>query len=203
MVPMRLELRRQPVTFTFVMSILTVNLKRHLTALGLAMWLCGPVLADDRTDQLFETLRNGPEEEAKRAARDIERSWARSGSASMDLLLKRGRDALEIGEISQAIDHLTALTDHAPMFAEGFHARAMAYFQADLYGPALDDLETALALNPDNYRAIYGLAVMFMELGDTRRAAQLFRRALSINPYLENATDALEHLKRDGIGRTL
>ncbi len=203
MVPKRLEMRRQPVTFTIVMSISSVNLKHTVTALGVALWLCGPVVADERTEQLFETLRTAPEEEARRAARDIERSWASSGSAAMDLLLKRGRDALEIGEIEQAIEHLTALTDHAPEFAEGFHTRAMAYFQADLFGPALDDLETTLALNPENYQAIYGLAVMFQELGDTGRAASLYRRALAINPHMDNAAEALERLKRDGIGITL
>lgn len=186
------------------MRILTVNLKRHLTALGLALWLAGPVFADERLDDLYETLRTAPEEEAKRAARDIERAWASSGSAAMDLLLKRGRDALEVGEFGQAIDHLTALTDHAPEFAEGYHTRAMAYFRADLYGPALDDLETALALNPENYQAIYGLAVLFQEFGDAPRAAELYQRALALNPHLDTATEALERLKRDGIvGRTL
>ena len=115
----------------------------------------------------------------------------------------RGRDALAVGEFATAIDHLTALTDHAPDFAEGFHARATAYYRADLYGPALDDLETALALNPDNFNAIFGLGVLFEELGDSRRAAELYRRVLTLNPHHENAEKALEQLKSEGIGRTL
>jgi len=121
----------------------------------------------------------------------------------MDLLLKRGREALAVGDFNVAIDHLTALTDHAPDFAEGYHLRATAYYRADLYGPALDDLETALALNPDNFNAIFGLGVLFQELGDSRRAAELFRRVLALNPHHENAEEALEQLKSSGIGRTL
>ncbi|MEH6647443.1 tetratricopeptide repeat protein [Sulfitobacter sp.] len=180
-----------------------VNLKHTVAAIGAVVLLCNPVFAQDRIDTLLETLRTAPAEQAQAAQRDVEREWARSGSASMDLLLKRGREALAVGELAVAIDHLTALTDHAPDFAEGYHARATAYYRADLYGPALDDLETALALNPDSYNAIFGLGVLFEELGDSRHAAQLYRRALAINPHHENAEKALEQLKTEGIGRTL
>lgn len=110
---------------------------------------------------------------------------------------------MEEGDYALAIEHLTALTDHAPQFAEGFHARAQAYFRAELYGPALDDLELALALNPQHFDAIFGLAVMVQEFGDPRRAADLYRRVLTIHPNHENAGKALSRLKRDGIGREL
>jgi len=180
-----------------------VNLKRTVAAIGAVVLLCNPAFAQDQIDTLLETLRTAPAEQAQAAQRDVEREWARSGSASMDLLLKRGREALAVGDFSVAIDHFTALTDHAPDFAEGYHARATAYYRADLYGPALDDLETALALNPDNYNAIFGLGVLFEELGDSRHAAQLYRRVLAINPHHENAEKALEQLKTEGIGRTL
>jgi tetratricopeptide (TPR) repeat protein len=111
--------------------------------------------------------------------------------------------SLKAGDFDLAIGHLTALTDHAPDFAEGFHMRAEAYFRANLFGPALDDLETTLALNPQHFDAIYGLGVMFQQFGDLRRAAELFRRVLTIHPNHENANEALSRLQRDGIGREL
>jgi tetratricopeptide (TPR) repeat protein len=187
------------------MGIKIVNLKHTVAALGCAVLLCGPVGAEQspKVAQLLESLRTATPEQAEGARRDLEREWSRSGSAAMDLLLKRGREALAVGDFNVAIDHLTALTDHAPDFAEGYHLRATAYYRADLYGPALDDLETALALNPDNFNAIFGLGVLFQELGDSRRAAELFRRVLALNPHHENAEEALEQLKSSGIGRTL
>lgn len=185
------------------MSINIVNLKHTVAALGAVVLLCNPAWGQAQVDDLLEKLRTAPAEQARSAERDVEREWSRSGSAAMDLLLKRGRDAMAVGEFDKAIDHFTALTDHAPEFAEGFHARATAYYRADLYGPALDDLETALALNPDNFNAIFGLAVLFEEFGDSRRAAQLYRRVLALNPHHENAQKALEQLKTKGIGRTL
>jgi len=71
----------------------------------------------------------------------------------MDLLLRRGRKALENEEIGVAIEHFTALTDHAPNFAEGWHGLARAYFAAELYGPCLDALGHVIDLNPNQYHA--------------------------------------------------
>lgn len=194
---------RQPVTFTVVMRILTVNLKHHLTAVAAGVLLCSTAFAGPAPEALLEQLRSATESEAPRVVRQLEVEWSKSGSAAMDLLLTRGRDALKAGNFPLAIEHLTALTDHAPDFAEGYHARAEAYFRADLYGPALDDLETTLALNPDQFDAIFGLAVMVHEFGDLRKAAILYRKVLALHPNHGNAVRALERLKRDGIGREL
>ena len=185
------------------MRILTVNLKRHLTALGPLVLLCGTSFAEPAGPDLLEQLKNAEGAEAARLHKEIEIVWSRSGSAAMDLLLMRGREAMEAEDFALAIEHLTALTDHAPDFAEGFHARAEAYFRADLYGPALDDLETALALDPTHYDAIFGLGVMFQEFGNLDRAARLYRKVLALHPNHANATQALERMKRDGIGREL
>tara|TARA_R110000787_G_scaffold162315_3_gene275704 strand:- start:551 stop:1057 length:507 start_codon:yes stop_codon:yes gene_type:complete len=159
--------------------------------------------AEMASPELLERLRSASEIDAPRVEREVETVWSRSGSAAMDLLLKRGRDAMEEGNMPLAIEHFTALTDHAPDFAEGYHMRAQAYFRANLYGPALDDLETTLSLNPDNYNAIFGFAILVQEFGDLRRAADLYRRVLAINPNHENAKSALSGLKRNGIGREL
>jgi tetratricopeptide (TPR) repeat protein len=185
------------------MRNLPVNLKRHLAALGTSVLLCSTSIADTATPELLDRLRNAQASEAVRLAREVELEWSKSGSAAMDLLLRRGREALSEGEFPLAVEHFTALTDHAPDFAEGYHARAEAYFRSDLYGPALDDLETTLALNPLQYEAMFGLGVMLQEFGNLRQAAELYRRALEIHPNHENAKDALSRLRRDGIGREL
>lgn len=203
MVLTRLELWQQPVTFTVVMRVLVVNLKRHLTAVAVGLLLSGAAGAEIPSAALMERLRGASEGEAKLIAREVETTWSRSGSAAMDLLLKRGRDAMEAENFPLAIEHLTALTDHAPDFAEGFHARAEAYFRVELYGPALDDLEQALALNPQHYEAIFGFGVMVQEFGNLARAATLYRKVLAIHPHHENAAEALSRMTRDGIGREL
>ncbi|MEP5732260.1 MAG: tetratricopeptide repeat protein [Sulfitobacter sp.] len=185
------------------MRIIPVNLKRHLTALVSLVLLCSTGFAEPAPQELMDKLKSASKTDAPRVAAEIKTVWSRSGSAAMDLLLLRGRDAMEEGNFALAIEHLTALTDHAPDFAEGFHARAEAYFRSDLYGPALDDLEITLALVPSHYEAIFGLAVMWQEFGDLHKAADLFDKVLEIHPNHGNAAQALERLKRDGIGREL
>ncbi|GFE51997.1 hypothetical protein So717_37500 [Roseobacter cerasinus] len=178
-------------------------LKHIVTACVAAVIFVTPAVAQQSEETLLQQLSAASETDAGRLDRELSLIWDNSGSPSMNLLLKRGRDALEEEDTGTAIEHLTALTDHAPEFAEGWHARATAYYQAGLYGPALDDLERALALNPNNYNAIFGLGVMLREFGDLERAGQAFERVLVLHPHHENAKAAQEHLKRSGIGRTL
>jgi len=140
---------------------------------------------------------------ANRLSREIELEWSKSGSVALNMLLQRGKDALEDEEYKIAVGHLTALTDHAPDFAEGYHTRARAYFALDLYGPAIEDLGQTLRLNPDHYQALFGLGVLFAEIGEVRRAEEAFTRALDLHPHFEEAQDALKRLERQGIGRTL
>lgn len=185
------------------MGILGNLFQYIVTASVVLVGFCLPSLADPTVDELLESLRTASPEEARRIDREITAQWSRSGSAAMDLLLRRGREALEEDEVEAAIEHFTALTDHAPEFAEGWHGLARAYFEAELYGPTLDALGHVLALNPDHYPALFGLGVMFQQFDDTARAEAAFREVLSLNPHHEQAKQALEGLKVEGIGHTL
>lgn len=152
---------------------------------------------------LLEQLAMADPTEALRIDRELRAMWSKSGSSAMDMLLKRGRDALEVSEVRAAIEHFTALTDHAPDFAEGWHARASAYYEAELYGPAMADLERALALNPNNYNAIFGLGAILETFGDQKRAYEAYMQALSIHPHHEELTKAAERLKPLVEGKSL
>ncbi len=134
---------------------------------------------------------------------EVWRLWSQSGSAAMDLLLQRGREAMEAGDIPAAIEHLTALTDHAPDFAEGFNARATAYFQAGQYGPSLADIERTLALNPNHFGALSGLGLILEELGRTEQALEAWRMAHAIHPHSPGINQAIERLEKQVSGTDL
>jgi len=181
------------------MSTFKFIFKHIATATLLVVMFSVPVLAQeaDLNDEsaLLERLAVADREEAIHLDRQLQTLWAKSGSPSMDLLLKRGRDALEVDDVRAAIEHLTALTDHAPDFAEGWHARSAAFFEAELYGPAMADLERALSLNPNNYNAIFGLGAMLEVFGDKKRAHAAYSRVLAIHPHHEQVTKAVERLQ--------
>ena len=188
---------------------LAAELRKLVIALSCAvalLWLpyTGAAQAQDAASQskgqidsdvLLNQLRDASPEEANKIARQIKRSWSRSGSASADFLLKRGRDALQGKKPKVAIEHLTALTDHAPDFAEGWHMRASAYYQEELYGPALEDLSRALALNPRHFEAIQGLGAIFEQLGDSKRAYEAYEQVLTIHPHHADVLEAMERLE--------
>jgi tetratricopeptide (TPR) repeat protein len=143
---------------------------------------------------LLEALRDPSNRTWRRTERQIVQEWSRSGSAAMDLLLQRGRDALRDGDTEAAIAHLTALTDHAPDFAEGWNARAIALFNAREFGPALADIARALTLNPHHFGALSGLAMILEETGDKPRALAAYRAALAIHPRLDGAAERADRL---------
>jgi len=189
------------------MRVLTFNLKGAVTALCLSLAFAAPAWPQtaDETDEtvLLNRLAEAERADALKLDRQLQALWSKSGSASMDLLLKRGRDALEVNDVATALDHLTALTDHAPGFAEGWHLRASAYFEAELFGPAMADLERALALNPNNYNAIFGLGTILEVFGKDRLAYEAYQRVEALNPHHEDAADAMERLKTEALGRDL
>lgn len=157
----------------------------------------------DRLETLMAELADPGLERWQRVERQIVAIWSRSGSAAMDLLLQRGRAALEAGDTAAALEHLTALTDHAPGFAEGWNARATAWFQAGRYGPAMADIRQALALNPQHFGALAGLGAILEDTGDDTAAQAVFAAAHAIHPHHPAIRRALERLDRKLSGRSL
>ncbi len=181
------------------MSIKHIFLNSIVAALLATVTFSLPLAAEEtRLDGLFEQLSEADEkDEARRVAKEIELELTRSGSASADLLLKRGTDALEAGDVTSAIDHLTALTDHAPDFAEGWHMRAVAYSEAELFGPAMADIERALALEPRHYNAIASLGGVLAQIDRLDMAKEAFELVLAIHPHHQDVSEALEHIERE------
>lgn len=146
-------------------------------------------------DDLMAQLLEADPVTAGRIEGEIHLEWAKSGSASADFLLKRGRDALERGDLDAAISHFTALVDHAPEFAEGWVARAGAYYLADLLGPAVLDLEMALTLNPQHYDAIFGLGAIFEAIEKPTEAYAAYSQVIAIHPHHPDVPEALQRLE--------
>ncbi|MEM7711457.1 MAG: tetratricopeptide repeat protein [Pseudomonadota bacterium] len=141
--------------------------------------------------------------EAIRLAAEIMERWTHSGSAAMDLLLVRGKDAIEAEDYVRAIAHLTALTDHAPQFAEAWNQRATAFFLMERYGEALSDIEQVLILEPRHFNALAGLGIILDQLGEEKAALRAFRAAQDAHPAEPNVNAAVERLEQQTGGRTL
>ena len=161
------------------------------------------VAQDADLDDLFDNLKTVGPEAAEAIESRIWREWSKSGSPSLDFLLDRGREALENDNPGLAIEHLTALIDHAPDFAEAYNMRATAYFQQNLYGPSLEDIRMALSLNPRHFAAMSGLGLILEELGYPEDALTAWREVIAIHPHQIGAKEAVERLERAVEGTAL
>ena len=182
--------------------------KSILAALFCALWISAPhgLAAQDNgtvLDELFTQLAEADSAQAgERVARAIVDRWSRSGSAAIDLLLQRGLQALSQRNPQAAVEHMTALIDHAPDVAQAYQLRATAYYQLGYRGPAIADLGTALDLEPRHFIAMSGLAVLLQDMGDLEAALEVYRAVLAIHPTdpdIGRAVGALEQALRGEI----
>ncbi len=186
------------VRFTSILLILVLQFSANFAAAD-----AGNVVEDTelRLDQLFSQLREVDVEDFYEIEREIIEIWVHSGSASMDLLLERGQIAMEEQDYPKALEHLSALIDHAPEFAEGWNARATVYYLTDEYALSISDIQQTLILNPRHFGALNGLGLIFEELGNLEGAYKAYTMARELHPFLENVNEALIALRPliDGI----
>ena len=187
------------------MGFQTRFLNRIVAALVPLFLTCAMAMAENvaKLDDLFSRLKAASEDEAGRIETEIWIEWSKSGSPALDLLLLRGRDAMELGDLGQAIEHFTAIIDHDPQFSEGWNARATAFFSAGEYGPALADIAQVLSKNPRHFGAISGLAMILEESGQPEKALDAYKVALAIHPHLAGAAEGVKRLEAQTTGQEL
>jgi Flp pilus assembly protein TadD len=70
-------------------------------------------------------------------------------------------------------------------------------------GQALADLKRATEIDPKHYKALRDLGALLQQTGDQRGALDAYRKALAVNPFLEQAKRAEEQLSHDVEGRDI
>ncbi|MFT5743830.1 MAG: tetratricopeptide (TPR) repeat protein [Paracoccaceae bacterium] len=186
------------------MGMITYSFKRIVTAFALVVWVSLPAAADDaRLDELFDQLKQADESTFQWIEDRIFEEWGKSGSPAMDLLLKRGQDAIAAGEPDAALEHFTALIDHAPDFATAYNARALAFHALGMYGPAIDDLRQAIVLNPRHFGALRGFGILLEEIGREDDALEVYRLVQALHPMATEVAEAIARLESKYEGQAL
>ncbi|WP_246391210.1 tetratricopeptide repeat protein [Limimaricola variabilis] len=180
------------------------SIKPVLAALLLGLAATPAIAQDDeRVARLFEELQAAGPAQTDGLSAEIREAWSRSGSPAIDLLLTRGREALGMGDVEAAVEHLTAAIDHTPGLAEAHVLRANAYYLDGLTGPAIDDLRVALAIEPRHFGALEGFAALLEEMGRPEAAREVWGRVLALKPQDAQAGEAAHRLDIMLGGRTL
>ena len=155
-------------------------------------------------DTLFEALKVAPDNESARA---IEQSiwalWIASGSDTCNLLMGRVKAAIEQKDLDLAVKLLDAVIEIKPSYTEAWNRRATIHYLQKDYGGALADIREVLAREPRHFGALSGLGLILQEIGDDKHALEAYRRALAIDPHLENIEEAIENLRDKVEGRDI
>lgn len=145
-------------------------------------------------DALFDQLAAAAPADQPGLEEQIRQEWSKSGSPTIDLLLQRGVEAIEAGDVAAAVEHLTATIDHAPDLARAYTLRAVAYSTLGLIGPALDDLRQALVIEPREFDAMALFGSILEQVGRPEDALETYRLILDINPMSPQAAEAVNRL---------
>ncbi len=154
-----------------------------------------------RLDTLYADLAKAESPEAaEKIARQIQMSWLESGSDTVDVLMSRAGRAIQAEDTALALDLLDVVVVLKPSFAEGWNRRATVHYMRHDFGKSLVDIERTLAIEPRHWGALSGLAIIQRRLGYDGDALETFKRALKINPSLENAFKAIKDLEKEAAG---
>lgn len=105
-------------------------------------------------------------------------------------LFMKGFIYKEKGDTASAVTLLRKVSDLYPDYAPAFEELGVLY--ATVGDPlAVEYLETAIRLQPNNTNALYALAMFHQEHGEMEKAEELYRKMLDIN---ENSADAWHNL---------
>jgi tetratricopeptide (TPR) repeat protein len=86
---------------------------------------------------------------------------------------------------------LTQLLRRAPDFAEAWHKRATLYYLLGRDQECLDDIRRTLELEPRHFAAMLHFAEILLGDGASTEARFAFYAALTVNPHLPRAREAL------------
>jgi tetratricopeptide (TPR) repeat protein len=155
-------------------------------------------------DFLFGALKAAPDEEsARHVEARISALWSRTSSDTTVLLMQRVKVATDAQQFDIALKLLDAVLKLHPDYIEGWSRRATLYYVQNDYQHSLEDIEQVLIREPRHFGALAGLGMIMQELGDDRRALDAFRKALAINPHLENVRELVKTLTEKVEGRDI
>lgn len=131
----------------------------------------------------------------------IEKLWRYSGSDTANLLIDRAESFSSKNETERGMPFADAAVDLAPDYAEAWSHRAYLYYRMQNYNAALGDLRRALALEPNHFRALDGMAKILALLGEKKAALQAYEKLVLVHPNIEGGKEALDELKKEVEGQ--
>ena len=181
---------------------------RPRLTLLLLLVLLQPALADQRApelDALFEILQ-APQTtpvKARRITAEIWTYWLQANTPQAQELMDQGIAYLNEFALEQAARVFSELINVAPEYAEAWNKRATVFYLMGEYELSTSDVKETLRLEPRHFGAISGQGLIYMQVERKAEALHWFRRALSVNPFLEGVQQNVEMLEESLNGKLI
>jgi tetratricopeptide (TPR) repeat protein len=153
---------------------------------------------------LFGALKAAPDaESAKAVEQRIWALWIVSNSDTANLLMTRVKTALDEKDLDLAVKLLTAIIEVKPDYIEAWNRRATIFYMQKDYARSMADIRQVLAREPRHFGALSGLGLILQDIGDDKRALEVYRRALAVHPHLPRIPDLVKTLTEKVEGRDI
>lgn len=166
--------------FTFALCALP-----HLGMAGCLERAPQPQLRQTLLDTLAQSTSDG---QGRDAATAIWQFWHQAPDETAQDLLNAGSTAIRYGDYLRAEDVLSRLVAYCPAYSEGYNQLAFAYFLQERDGQSLTMLEKTLSLEPAHFGALSGIGLIHIRAGKSALGQIFLRRAVAINPWLNERT---------------
>jgi tetratricopeptide (TPR) repeat protein len=131
----------------------------------------------------------------------IRQLWRRDGNQRQQERLARICRLNQNDQYEDAIREATALIDEAAHFAEAWNQRAVAEFAMRRFEDAANDCHQTLEMNAYHFGSAVGMGHCYLQLDEPFAALENFRRALALNPDLEEVRGQIGLIERALEGR--
>lgn len=153
---------------------------------------------------LFGALKAAPDATSAKAIEDrIWAVWIVSPSDTANLLMTRVKTAIDTKDLDLAVKLLDAIIAIKPDYVEAWNRRATIHYMRKDFNRSLADIRQILAREPRHFGALAGLGLILQDLGDDKRALEVYRRALDVHPHLPRIPDLIKSLTEKVEGRDI
>jgi tetratricopeptide (TPR) repeat protein len=130
------------------------------------------------------------------AENSIHDLWCRVGSQGQRHTLRAVIRLNQAKRYQEAIRLATQLIHESPWIAESWCQRGTANYHLKLYDAAIRDCHQALEINPYHFTAAAGMGQCYLWQENPVAALEAFRRALRLNPNMEEVRAQVIQLQR-------
>jgi tetratricopeptide (TPR) repeat protein len=161
-----------------------------------------PEEANTVLGKLFAALATMEDEAlSMKVTATIERIWRLPGGDTVNLIVDRAVNAANTNNPDLALKLLDSAVDLAPDYAEAFSRRAFVYYMKGDTERAVGDLRRVLALEPNHFKALEGIAKILQEAGQKKGALKALEELVKVNPHAPGAKTSIENLKKEVEGQ--